>query len=44
VPPVRLDPRKSLGQNFLRDDNIARKIVEAINPQEDDCVLEIVPG
>jgi 16S rRNA (adenine1518-N6/adenine1519-N6)-dimethyltransferase len=44
VPPVRLDPRKSLGQNFLRDDNIARKIVAAIDPQEDDCVLEIGPG
>ena len=44
VPPVRLDPRKSLGQNFLRDDNIARKIVAAIDPQEDDSVLEIGPG
>ena len=44
VPPVRLGPRKSLGQNFLRDDNIARKIVAAIDPQEEDCVLEIGPG
>jgi 16S rRNA (adenine1518-N6/adenine1519-N6)-dimethyltransferase len=44
VPPVRLKPRKSLGQNFLRDDNIAGKIVAAINPQKEDCVLEIGPG
>jgi 16S rRNA (adenine1518-N6/adenine1519-N6)-dimethyltransferase len=41
---VRLSPRKSLGQNFLRDDNIAKKIVAAIDPQEADCVLEIGPG
>jgi 16S rRNA (adenine1518-N6/adenine1519-N6)-dimethyltransferase len=44
LPQVRLGPRKSLGQNFLRDDNIARKIVAAIGPQEEDCVLEIGPG
>ena len=44
VPAVRLGPRKSLGQNFLRDDNIARKIVAAIDPQQEDCVLEIGPG
>jgi len=44
VPPVRLGPRKSLGQNFLRDDNIAGKIVAAIDPQREDCVLEIGPG
>ena len=41
---MRPGPRKSLGQNFLRDDNIARKIVAAINPQAEDCVLEIGPG
>lgn len=40
----RLRPRKSLGQNFLRDGNIARKIVAAINPQSDDALLEIGPG
>jgi len=37
-------PKKSLGQNFLRDDNIARKIVAAIDPQVDDCMLEIGSG
>jgi 16S rRNA (adenine1518-N6/adenine1519-N6)-dimethyltransferase len=41
---VRLRPRKSLGQNFLRDDNVARKIASAIDPQPEDCILEIGPG
>lgn len=40
----RLRPRKALGQNFLRDMNIARKIVEAIAPTRDQTVLEIGPG
>jgi 16S rRNA (adenine1518-N6/adenine1519-N6)-dimethyltransferase len=44
VPTVHLRPRKSLGQNFLRDDNTARKIAEAIDPEWGDCVLEIGPG
>ena len=44
APTLHLRPRKSLGQNFLRDDNTARKIAEAINPKGDDCVLEIGPG
>jgi 16S rRNA (adenine1518-N6/adenine1519-N6)-dimethyltransferase len=39
-----LRPRRRLGQNFLRDDNIARKIVLAIDPQPDDTILEIGPG
>jgi 16S rRNA (adenine1518-N6/adenine1519-N6)-dimethyltransferase len=37
-------PRKALGQNFLRDMNVARKIVEAIAPAPDHTVLEIGPG
>jgi 16S rRNA (adenine1518-N6/adenine1519-N6)-dimethyltransferase len=40
----RLRPRKSLGQNFLRDDRIARKIVDAMAPLPGDAVLEIGPG
>ena len=43
-PTVRLRPRKSLGQNFLRDDTTARKIAAAIDPQPEDAVLEIGPG
>lgn len=39
-----LRPRKSLGQNFLTDDNIARKIVRTAEIHSDDIVLEIGPG
>ncbi|MFA7412292.1 MAG: 16S rRNA (adenine(1518)-N(6)/adenine(1519)-N(6))-dimethyltransferase RsmA [Tissierellaceae bacterium] len=35
---------KSLGQNFLIDGNIVRKIVEAANVGKEDHVLEIGPG
>jgi 16S rRNA (adenine1518-N6/adenine1519-N6)-dimethyltransferase len=37
-------PKRSLGQNFLRDDNIARKIVLSVSPRPDDTVVEIGPG
>lgn len=40
----RIRPRQSLGQNFLRDENISRKIVSSLNVQPDDLVLEIGPG
>ncbi|MEX2583778.1 MAG: 16S rRNA (adenine(1518)-N(6)/adenine(1519)-N(6))-dimethyltransferase RsmA [Gemmatimonadota bacterium] len=36
--------KKSLGQNFLIDPNLQRKIVEALAPSPDDEVLEIGPG
>ncbi len=39
-----LRPKKSLGQHFLRDDNIARKIAAAIDPRPQDHMLEIGPG
>jgi 16S rRNA (adenine1518-N6/adenine1519-N6)-dimethyltransferase len=35
---------KSLGQNFLHDNNQLRRIVEAAELQKDDKVLEIGPG
>jgi len=41
---IPLRPKKSLGQNFLTDENIARKIVSAISVTPDDRVLEIGPG
>jgi 16S rRNA (adenine1518-N6/adenine1519-N6)-dimethyltransferase len=41
---ARFRPKKSLGQNFLRDQNIARNIIAAFGPQPDDFVLEIGPG
>lgn len=37
-------PKKSLGQNFLVDGNLQRKIVEALNPEPMDHILEIGPG
>lgn len=39
-----LEPRKRLGQNFLRDANIANKIVASLRAEEDEHVLEIGPG
>lgn len=37
-------PKKSLGQNFLRDEKVLRKIIEAADLQADDFVIEIGPG
>ncbi|MDP2938988.1 MAG: 16S rRNA (adenine(1518)-N(6)/adenine(1519)-N(6))-dimethyltransferase RsmA [Candidatus Omnitrophota bacterium] len=37
-------PKKQLGQNFLIDDNIRRKIIQACNLSKEDNVLEIGPG
>jgi 16S rRNA (adenine1518-N6/adenine1519-N6)-dimethyltransferase len=37
-------PRRSLGQNFLVDRGIQRRIVEALEAGPDDTVLEIGPG
>jgi 16S rRNA (adenine1518-N6/adenine1519-N6)-dimethyltransferase len=39
-----LRPQKSLGQNFLIDDNIAGKIVRKAGINPEDIVLEIGPG
>lgn len=39
-----LKPKQSLGQNFLRDNNILRKIDAAFDARADDAVLEIGPG
>ena len=35
---------KSLGQNFLIDENVLGKIVDAASPDENTCALEIGPG
>jgi len=37
-------PKKSLGQNFLQDPNIIRKIVAAVGVRPGDTVIEIGPG
>jgi len=39
-----LSPRKALGQNFLVDQNLIRKIVDAAAVQPGETVLEIGPG
>lgn len=38
------DYKKSLGQNFLIDDNIKKRIVDEINCDEGDLIIEIGPG
>lgn len=40
----RIRPKKALGQNFLTDRNVLARIVEAVQPAPDDCVLEVGPG
>jgi 16S rRNA (adenine1518-N6/adenine1519-N6)-dimethyltransferase len=37
-------PSKKLGQNFLCDQNSAAWIVEQLDPQREDCVVEVGPG
>ena len=37
-------PKKSLGQNFLHDENIIKKIIDASKISSDDQVLEVGPG
>lgn len=39
-----LSPRKALGQNFLIDGNLVRKLVDASSVEEGDVVLEVGPG
>ena len=39
-----LKPNKSLGQNFLLDENVLNKIVEAANVGPNDNVIEVGPG
>jgi 16S rRNA (adenine1518-N6/adenine1519-N6)-dimethyltransferase len=36
--------KKSLGQNFLTDANICRRIVDAVSPGPGDTIIEIGPG
>ncbi|MEZ6317343.1 MAG: 16S rRNA (adenine(1518)-N(6)/adenine(1519)-N(6))-dimethyltransferase RsmA [Phycisphaerales bacterium] len=39
-----LSPKKALGQNFLVDQNLVRKLVEASGVRAGDVVLEVGPG
>ena len=40
----KFDFKKSLGQNFLIDDNIKRKIVDSSNVSEGSIIIEVGPG
>lgn len=37
-------PSRKLGQNFLHDANVARWIGNQLDPQPDDCIVEVGPG
>src|SRR6266581_2954657 len=41
---IRVSPVKTLGQNFLHDQNLARWIVDQAQITPDDYVVEIGPG
>jgi 16S rRNA (adenine1518-N6/adenine1519-N6)-dimethyltransferase len=41
---MRVQPKKHLGQHFLKDKNIARRIAETLSGEGCDSVLEIGPG
>jgi len=41
---LKVYPKKSLGQNYLIDENICRKIVTGFNIEQNDAVIEIGPG
>lgn len=41
---MRINPKKSLGQNFLIDKNIVKKIIEALTLSPADTILEIGSG
>lgn len=43
-PAAGIRPKQSLGQNFLTDENVSRKIVRAFRPAAGDIVLEIGAG
>ena len=42
--PARILPRKRLGQHFLHDRAVVRRLVDAIDPAPDDVIVEIGGG
>ncbi len=42
--PLNHHPRKRFGQNFLHDSSVIDKIIAAIDPGENDHIIEIGPG
>ena len=43
-PSLAIHPSKRLGQNFLTDQRIIQRIVEAVEPRADETIVEIGPG
>ncbi len=41
---MTIQPKKSLGQHFLKDQNIIRKILDSFQPPDDSACMEIGPG
>ena len=41
---MNIKAKKSLGQNFLKDENILKKIADSIKTNEEDLIIEIGPG
>ncbi len=39
-----MNPKKSLGQNFLKDETVLQKIANSFDTKEDDLVIEVGPG
>ena len=39
-----VSPKKSLGQHFLTDENISKKIVTSVSLKKFDAIIEIGPG
>lgn len=39
-----LSPKRSLGQNFLVDQNLLRKLIDSAAPEPGDLILEVGPG
>ncbi len=40
----KVRPKKALGQHFLTDKNISKKIVDALSPTEEGSIIEVGPG
>ena len=41
---MRVKPKKQLGQHFLNDESIAKKIADTLTLKGYDTILEIGPG
>lgn len=44
IRPSRHQPSKRFGQNFLTDQRIVQRIIEALAPHPDETIVEIGPG